>query len=127
MAVCDALSHDPKFDWQDLRRSPATLRNCFDFARNTWDTYWRKLLPGTVANEIRSGGDQEKMAFFAARDPSLASDAWPRFNRETYTDAVSRNFLIAKIILTPDRHGMYGGRYDFSEEVKNAARAIESP
>ena len=124
MQFCNAYAKDPNYDYQNWMRVPPTLRNCMDFCRNTWETYWRKLLPGTIANEIRWMGVKEWMEQAAAGDRSLNRADWPPFNRETYEDAIGRNTLMALIIQTPDRYDAWGGPYDFSKEVWNVARSV---
>ena len=123
MSLCDALSRDPNFNWTDSRHSPYVLRHTFDFARNTWESYWRKLLPGTVLNEIRCHGDQDSMRVFASRDPTLKKATWPKFDGEVFMDCRTRNMTSAMSISDKGQK-LFNQRYDFSDEVMQIAREL---
>jgi hypothetical protein len=124
MALLDALSADPQYDWGDLMRSPATLRHVFNFCRTTWEQYWCPLLAPSVTNDIRANGDAGRKAIYEARDPSLRSEIWPAFNQEKYADCHSRGIMVAMIIQDPRKQAMYGGRFEFTDSVKEAASKL---
>lgn len=57
--------------------------------------------------------------------PSGPSEEWPKFNREKWTDCLTRSILIASIILEEDKQIMCGGKFDFGPAVRDCARFLQ--
>ena len=138
MALMRALTRDPGFNHTDPKQSAQQIWFTYDFMRNTWSTYWRKLLPGRVFKEIwlsegleANGGDEEK-AKAAWPDahwdfPGSDDENWPeKFDQECYTDCFTRDLTIRSFITDARRHALIGGPYQFTDEVLRLAKLPES-
>lgn len=135
-----ALSHDPNFkiDLRTIPQSAAGLKYIADFVGRTFREYTPALLPPQKFAELSADlesfhgleresqlrGMGQKFEEIKSRDSSFDKDAWPRLDKDKYSDSISRNIMAAKIILTPSRQSMMGGTYSYSDEVKTVCRRI---
>ena len=88
----------PQFNKSAPDKSPTPLWFVADFVRRTCLEYIDPLCP-----------PQE-------------NDPWPKFDQEKYSDALSRSWLIAAIILEKEKQFMCGGPFDFGPQVRDLAR-----
>lgn len=100
-------------DEEALHRTHPTLWNVIDFQRRTWTHYVNCLISPKAGVELRG-----------ATEPD-APDVWPPFDQEAYCDMITANMTTAMVVLDRGGHqALFGGRFDFGQEVKNVARAI---
>lgn len=140
VAFMQALSHEPHFNTNLAAIPPSAigLKYICDFVGRTFREYWPAILPpqkyAELSAELTSFHGIEKedqLRNMAAkfeetknREPSFDKDAWPKLDHEKYDDCFTRNFTAAKIVLTPNQQAMMGGRYPYSEDVKEVCKKL---
>lgn len=104
-----------------------TLYNVTDFQLNTYKNYLLPLLPPDAAKNSRALSSDPK-AEITERTEMLADELYPRMQvggfLEKWRDAIGRGVMISSIILNPGQQVMFGGAFEFGDEVKEAARAM---
>lgn len=112
-------------------KTPPTLYNTIDFEMTTYTQYLIPLLPPKATKNCRVLANP-----WSYNDPDFKEDldkpkpeCYPslRDNGELlgkYTDAISRGMMIAMVILDRSKHVMFGGPFEFGEEVEEAARGL---
>ncbi|EXJ92309.1 hypothetical protein A1O3_00859 [Capronia epimyces CBS 606.96] len=106
-----------------------TLYNVTDFHMSTYTKYILPLLPPNAAENCSALSFQPN-AQITDKTDLLADDLYPRIKsgalREKWSDTLSRNVMIASIILDKNQQVLFGGTFDFGPEVQAAARALRS-
>jgi len=104
-----------------------TLFNVTDFEMSTYRKYLIPLLPPHATE------NSPALATQAGLEPSenldmLAGSLYPNMKGagfiNNWHDALTRGIMIASIILEARKQAMFGGPFDFGDEVKTAATAL---
>ncbi|EXJ94055.1 hypothetical protein A1O1_02448 [Capronia coronata CBS 617.96] len=105
-----------------------TLFNVTDFQMSTYTKYLLPLLPPNAADNCRELSFQPKNSTITENVDLLAENLYPRMQQgelmEKWTDAITRGMMLSLIILDRSKQVMFGGPFDFGNEVETAARAL---
>jgi hypothetical protein len=112
----------------DRSNIPPTLYNVTDFELTTYKNYLLPILPpdadkNSKALAIANADDVKENASL------ISDDMYPRMTvggfNEKWRDATARAMMITSIILEARKQILFGGVFDFGEDVKQAARALQ--
>ena len=114
----------------DPANTPQTLNNVIDFEMSTYTKYIIPLLPPDATKNCRSLANP-----WSYNDPEFKEDMaklvpglYPKMNTgglmEKWNNALGRGVMIQMIILDKSKHAMFGGAFDFGQEVEAAAQAL---
>ncbi|KIW97968.1 uncharacterized protein Z519_01552 [Cladophialophora bantiana CBS 173.52] len=112
----------------DRTKTHPTLYNVTDFELRTYKEYLLPILPPDA--EKISPALALSQAEEVKENPDLMSDdMYPRMNvggfGEKWRDAIGRTVMITDIILNTSRQILFGGTFDFGNEVKEKARVLD--
>ncbi|KAJ4515553.1 hypothetical protein HRR83_004756 [Exophiala dermatitidis] len=112
----------------DRTKIHPTLFNVTDFEMSTYTKYILPLLPENAHENCHALSFQPGGPKGPENMDKLADDLYPRMSgggmRQKWIDATSRGFMISSIILDKNKQMLFGGSFDFGDEVEAAARAL---
>ncbi|KIW63943.1 hypothetical protein PV04_08905 [Phialophora macrospora] len=112
----------------DRSNTPPTLYNVTDFELSTYKNYLLPILPpdadkNSKALAIANADDVKENASL------ISDDKYPRMSvgglNEKWRDAAGRTVMITSIILDVRKQILFGGGFDFGEDVKQATRVLQ--
>lgn len=111
----------------DKAKIHPTLFNVTDFQMSTYTKYMLPLLPPNASENFKELSFQPNHT--TPDNPDLlADDLYPRMQvggfMEKWADTITRGAMIASIILDRSKQLIFGGSFDFRNEVETAARAL---
>ncbi|KIX92893.1 uncharacterized protein Z520_11369 [Fonsecaea multimorphosa CBS 102226] len=111
----------------DRAKTPATLFNVADFELRTYKDYLLPILPPD-ADKVSQALAIQRVEDVKENPQLMSDDMYPRMSvggfKGKWVDTMGRTMILKDIILNTSRQVMFGGVFDFGDEVKEKARAL---